>query len=905
MNNMFIKNVYIKNDKIYIKSNKELTKLVLFSPKVLLKVNCFENAIDLQDIIKSNWCFFGEKSQFILCNDDEEITSLRLNQMKTMGENYICKGFNLNIGKQMYIIDIFVNSENEIELLIEKFKDESSRYFEIETSYIIENFLHIKGQIKVNENLELEPHHNKSCGTENMKTKLMIYDRNQEKVEVAPSEAQGQTLWFKINIDRVPKSVEGNVNTLLIIEDKVLDVKFKEEVKFQKLKFEDEQGMKNLIIKSEEKTKSLVFDINGKLAIAPIIKRMSYEDGNIIINGNLNATIDVFQAPEVETVIKLIAADSSIIIANSLEIVQGSFSYVISSEEIGDIKRAFSGEWNLKIEMLENNEVLVSEDLSYKNREEDIILSEMIRGGRDNILLKAYLTEVNKKIALTVESEINIDQILSIYVGKNKLKIKYRTKENVHKLLNSRLIKTNIATANKELSCNKVVKKGKKTYVCHYKCDNVKNFVDEMLLKGVTLYTQVDNQEFKNVVAEINRYSIFFSKYDIVQSSRKYKNLCLKLYNDIFLKLPIKKKRVLFESFLGRNVSGNPKYIYNYFVEQGLDKKYELIWILNNTEDEVIGKAKKVKRKTLKYYYYMATAGQWVFNARQADEIIKRPEVSYLQTWHGTPYKTLGNDMFNASMPGVRDANDYKEKFYRNSRRWDYLIAQNDYSAEIFKRAFSFDKMMLPYGYPANDVLYKGNNEKYINELKDKFNLPKDKKVVMYAPTWREDNFYRKGHYKMTMELELDKMMKTLGDEYILILRMHYLIANTINVSDYAGFVYDLSQGCDIQELYLVSDVMITDYSSTMFDYANLRRPMVFFAYDLDKYTNDLRGAYFSLPEVAPGPVVKTTEAVIESLENISKIKEEYREKEEAFYNKFCHLDDGNAAKRVYETVFK
>jgi len=261
--------------------------------------------------------------------------------------------------------------------------------------------------------------------------------------------------------------------------------------------------------------------------------------------------------------------------------------------------------------------------------------------------------------------------------------------------------------------------------------------------------------------------------------------------------------------------------------------------------------------------------------------------------------------MFNASMPGVRDVNDYKEKFYRNSRRWDYLIAQNDYSAEIFKRAFSFDKVMLPYGYPANDVLYKGNNEKYINELKDKFNLPKDKKVVMYAPTWREDNFYRKGHYKMTMELELDKMMKALGDEYILILRMHYLIANTINVSDYAGFVYDLSQGCDIQELYLVSDVMITDYSSTMFDYANLRRPMVFFAYDLDKYTNDLRGAYFSLPEVAPGPVVKTTEAVIESLENISKVKEEYREKEEGFYNKFCHLDDGYAAKRVYETVFK
>ena len=368
--------------------------------------------------------------------------------------------------------------------------------------------------------------------------------------------------------------------------------------------------------------------------------------------------------------------------------------------------------------------------------------------------------------------------------------------------------------------------------------------------------------------------------------------------------MPIKKNRIMFESFLGRNVSGNPKYLYHQLVEDELDQQYELIWILNNLDEEIEGKGKKVKRKSLMYYYYMATSKYWIFNCRQGDEIKKRKENIYLQTWHGTPLKKLGMDMDNVNMAGQTDINDYKRKFYNNSRRWDYLLAQNDYSREIFKRAFSFDKAILS-GYPANDILYQRNNAQDIEKIKDKLGIPKNKKVILYAPTWRDDNFYKKGHYRMTIQLELDKMQEALGDEYVILLRMHYLITNNLNLDKYSGFVYNYSQGYDIQELYLVSDILITDYSSVIFDYANLKRPIIFFTYDIEQYRDSLRGFYFDFEKEAPGPLVVDTEGVIQSIISLDKIDDEYAVKKEAFYNKFCHIDNGNAATNILKEILK
>src|SRR5699024_6768720 len=135
-----------------------------------------------------------------------------------------------------------------------------------------------------------------------------------------------------------------------------------------------------------------------------------------------------------------------------------------------------------------------------------------------------------------------------------------------------------------------------------------------------------------------------------------------------------------------------------------------------------------------------------------------------------------------------------------------------------------------------------------------------DKKIILYAPTWRDDDFYSRGNYKFELKLDLEKMQRRLGEEYVVVLRMHYLISSQLDISNFTEFAYDFSDYEDVAELYLVSDILITDYSSVFFDYANLKRPILFFAYDLEKYRDQLRGFYIDIEKELPGPLVKTSE---------------------------------------------
>src|SRR5699024_12067996 len=140
--------------------------------------------------------------------------------------------------------------------------------------------------------------------------------------------------------------------------------------------------------------------------------------------------------------------------------------------------------------------------------------------------------------------------------------------------------------------------------------------------------------------------------------------------------------------------------------------------------------------------------------------------------------------------------------------------------------------------------LYNWNSKLKVEDLQKRLNLLTDKKVILYAPTWRDDEFYSVGKYKFSLKLDLENMERALDEEYIIIFRMHYLIASNLDISDYPSFVFDFSNYSDISELYLVSDILITDYSSVFFDYANLKRPILFYTYDLEKYRNQLRGFY-------------------------------------------------------------
>lgn len=369
------------------------------------------------------------------------------------------------------------------------------------------------------------------------------------------------------------------------------------------------------------------------------------------------------------------------------------------------------------------------------------------------------------------------------------------------------------------------------------------------------------------------------------------------IYIKVFLKQPIKENYIIFESFLGKNYSDSPRNIYEYIIDNDLD--YRCIWVFNNKHRKIPGNAKVVKRFSFAYYYYFAVSKYWINNMRQPLHLVKRPGNVFLETWHGTPLKKLVFDMKDVYSANPR----YKRDFYLQSRAWDYLLSPNRYSSEIFTSAFKFDKNMLEYGYPRNDILYSSDKEERARQVKEAIGIPNDKKVILYAPTWRDDDFYEPGKYKFQLQLDLNKMKEKLGDEYVVALRMHYFIADDIDVEGLDGFAFNLSTYDDIAELYLISDLLITDYSSVFFDYVNLKRPILFFTYDLDKYRDQLRGFYLDFEKDAPGPLLKTSDAVIDAIVNIEELKTEYTERYAAFYEKFCSWHDGKSTEKVVKRV--
>ena len=377
------------------------------------------------------------------------------------------------------------------------------------------------------------------------------------------------------------------------------------------------------------------------------------------------------------------------------------------------------------------------------------------------------------------------------------------------------------------------------------------------------------------------------------------------LYNLGSYIIPINDKIILFESSNGRNYTGNPRSIYEEILSQGLENEFKCIWIFSNTDTEVPGNAIKVKKSYFKFLYYTLRSGAWVFDSRHLYYLKKNKKTKYIQTWHGTPLKKLALDMDYIDMSGNQDIEKYHDDFRKNSAIWDYLISQNKFSSEVFRRAFDFKGEMLEIGYPRNDILINKNNKEDIDKIKSRLNISKEKKVILYAPTWRDNQYYAKGKYKFATEMDFDAMAKELSDDYVLIVKFHYLVKENIDWTKYNDFIIECDADWDIQELYLISDMMITDYSSVMFDYSILKRPMIFFTYDLENYKNKLRDFYFDMFEEVPGPICETNDEMIYFIKNYTEkgYMSEFGEKYQKWSEKFNTFDDGKASKKIIELI--
>ena len=369
----------------------------------------------------------------------------------------------------------------------------------------------------------------------------------------------------------------------------------------------------------------------------------------------------------------------------------------------------------------------------------------------------------------------------------------------------------------------------------------------------------------------------------------------------IFRRLPVKHNWVMFESFGGKSYSDNCKYIYEYML-RNYGSEYRFIWVMRDHKIVIPGNPVVIKPNTYKYLYYLARSKFLVFNSRQPIWYNKRKESVFIETWHGTPLKKLVFDMEDVHSASLT----HKEDFYKVSRKWDYLLSDNGFSTEVFEHAFLFDKeKIVEYGYPRNDLLYADNADEIAGNVKQKLGIPQGKKVILYAPTWRDDEYYSHGKYKFSLAIDIEQMKQRLGEEYVLLLRTHYFVVDQVDSLCGDGFVYNGSRYQDITELYLASDICITDYSSVFFDYANLKRPILFFTYDLEKYREELHGFYIDMETEVPGPLLQTNEDLIQAIEHINDVEETYKERYNTFYHRFCGIDDGHAAERVVEKLIR
>lgn len=417
--------------------------------------------------------------------------------------------------------------------------------------------------------------------------------------------------------------------------------------------------------------------------------------------------------------------------------------------------------------------------------------------------------------------------------------------------------------------------------------------LDELSRNNAKMVRALLNHDLKGVQKQV-RWVLGKKKF---KKMLKNKNTAYKLaYFHRYLKQPVKENVILFETFMAKNYSDSPKYIYEYIAQN--HPEYECVWAINDGAKIPYG-AKTVKRFSFQYAYYLAVSKYLVFNVRPPLWYRKREEQVFLETWHGTPLKRLVFDQEEVTSASPK----YKQQFYRQRKDWDFLVSANPFSTKTFRSCFLYEGEMLEYGYPRNDILYWPNKDEIAQQLKEKLGIPKDKKTILYAPTWRDDQHYGSGQYKFELALDLKLMKERLQDDYVVLLRTHHYISDHIDVSGLGDFVINLSSYDDISEIYLISDICITDYSSVFFDYANLKRPILFYTYDFDKYKNQLRGFYIDMNTEVPGPLLYTSEQVVQAIEDIDEITEEYKERYDQFYDRFCCYDDGHASEHVVEAM--
>ena len=368
---------------------------------------------------------------------------------------------------------------------------------------------------------------------------------------------------------------------------------------------------------------------------------------------------------------------------------------------------------------------------------------------------------------------------------------------------------------------------------------------------------------------------------------------------------------VVFDAFQGRQYTCSPKALYQEMLADPKYQDYRFIWALTEEAEQknrLAGPRTQVVRYNSRAHKLACARAKYIvtnsmplgfFRLRKGQELI--------ETWHGTPLKRLGCDI-EVDSNSVNTAQEIHQRYRERVKKITTLLSPSDFYTEKLSSAFALRDYgrhvrVIQQGYPRNDFLSRYTPEQAA-AIKARLGVPEGKKVILYAPTFRDNQKLDKAYsYGFTLEMDFDHLLDTLGEDYVILFRPHYFVASQFDFGKYEGRVFNVADVDDVNEVYIISDMLITDYSSVFFDYAILKRPILLFMYDLELYQGQLRDFYIDLKEL-PFPILRTQEQLEEAILDQFHGGFRFTEAYERFNQTYTPMDDGGASHRVLGEIF-
>ena len=358
---------------------------------------------------------------------------------------------------------------------------------------------------------------------------------------------------------------------------------------------------------------------------------------------------------------------------------------------------------------------------------------------------------------------------------------------------------------------------------------------------------------------------------------------------NFFLKIvPIKRNKIIFNNFRGRGYGDNPKYIADEILRRG--GKYDLVWMVNDIKEQMPAGIRVVLANSRMGRYELATARIIVCDVKNALVFKKKKRQYYIQTWHGSfGLKYIEKDAQDKLSEG------YINRTIADSKNIDLLLSSSNWQTEEYKRAFWYEGEILEKGFPRNDVLFNITGKK-INQIKESLNIPFNKKICLYGPT------FRNGHSTDVYNINIDNVKQELQnitkEEWVILVRLHPNITSYSRLFRESDFI-DVTSYPDGQEILAISDILITDYSSNMIDFILMNKPVFLYSPDIEEYKNErgLKPVYFHLPF----PLCQNNEELLKAIREFKN--ENYRKELNIFRNQYKSYDQGNASEIVVNRI--